>query len=314
MAAPITSSSFAKTLWPGVNAWYGKAYNEYPVEYTELFETENSSRAYEEDVGITSFGLAQEKPEGQSVAYDEERQAFITRYSHVVYALGFIITREIYEDDLYDVVGQRRAKGLAFSMRQTKEVVGANVYNRAFDNNFAGGDGVSMINAAHPNFAGGTQSNVLAVAADLSEAALEQACIDISKWKDDRGLQIQVMPEKLIIPTDSQFEAERILGSDYRTAAYMSATFAGATDSNDINALTHMGKLPKGYCINHYLTDTNAWYLRTNAPDSLKHFVRGGAEFTIDNDFDTENAKYKATERYSFGWTDWRGIYGTPGA
>lgn len=311
---PINSSSFAKTLWPGVNAWYGKAYDEYPVEYTMLFDTENSNRAYEEDVGVTSFGLANVKPEGQSVSFDEERQSYITRYTHVVYALGFIITREIYEDDLYDVVGQRRAKGLAFSMRQTKEVVGANVYNRAFNSAFTGGDGVSMINTAHPNFSGGTQSNQLAVASDLSEAALEQAIIDISKWTNDRGLRINVMPECLIVPTDVQFEAERILGSDYRTAAYMAATFSGATDSNDINALSHMGKLPQGYKINHYLTDTDAWFIRTNAPDGLKHFVRRGAEFTIDNDFDTENAKYKASERYSFGWTDWRAIYGSEGA
>lgn len=314
MSSPITSTSFAKTLWPGVNAWYGKAYDEYPVEYTQLFETESSNRAFEEDVGISSFGLAQVKPEGQSVAFDEEKQAFITRYAHAVYALGFIVTREIYEDDLYDVVAARRAKGLAFSMRQTREVVGANVYNRAFNGSFTGGDGVSMINAAHPNFAGGTQSNQLAVPADLAEAALEQACIDISKWTNDRGLRINVVPQKLIVPTDVQFEAERILGSEYRTAAYMSATFAGATDSNDINALHQMGKLPQGYCINHYLTDTDAWFLRTNAPDSLKHFVRRGVEFTIDNEFDTENAKYKATERYSFGWTDWRGIYGSEGA
>ena len=314
MSAPITSSSFAKALWPGVNAWYGKAYDEYPVEYTMLFDSESSNRAYEEDVGVTSFGLASVKPEGQSIAYDEERQAFITRYTHVVYGLGFIVTREIYEDDLYDVVAQRRAKGLAFSMRQTKEVVAANVYNRAFNTAFTGGDGVSMINAAHPNFAGGTQSNQLSVAADLSEAALEQSVIDISKWTNDRGLRINVMPQKLIIPVDLQFEAERILGSEYRTAAYINATFTGNTDANDINALNQMGKLPQGYAINHYLTDTDAWFIRTNAPDGLKHFTRRGAEFTIDNEFDTENAKYKATERYSFGWTDWRAIYGTPGA
>jgi hypothetical protein len=314
MAAPITSSSFAKTLWPGVNAWYGKAYDEYPVEYTQLFDTESSNRAYEEDVGVTSFGLAGVKPEGQAIAFDEERQAFITRYTHVVYGLGFVITREIYEDDLYDVVGQRRAKGLAFSMRQTKEVVGANVYNRAFDAGFVGGDGKEMIATDHPNFAGGSQSNELAVPADFSEAALEQACIDISKWTNDRGLRINVMPECLIIPTDVQFEAERVLGTEYRTAAYMSAAFSGSTDSNDISAVNSMGKLPKGYKVNHYLTDTNAWFLRTNAPEGLKHFVRRGAEFTIDNDFDTENAKYKATERYSFGWTDWRGIYGSAGS
>ena len=313
MAAPITSSSFAKALWPGINSWYGKAYDEYPVEYTMLFDTEKSNRAYEEDVGVTSFGLAGIKPEGQGISYDEERQSFITRYTHVVYGLGFIITREIYEDDMYDVVGKRKAQGLAFSMRQTKEIVGANVYNRAFSSSYKGGDGVSMINASHPNFAGGTQSNQLGTPADLSEAALEQACIDISKWTNDRGLLINVVPQSLIISVDQQFEAERILGNNYRTAAYMNSTFS-STDGNDINALNHMGKLPQGYKINHYLTDTNAWFVRTNVPDGLKHFVRRGAEFTIDNDFDTENAKYKATERYSFGWTDWRAIYGSAGA
>ena len=300
----ITSSSFAKLLWPGINSIYGKAYDEYPVEYTQLFNTESSSRAYEEDLGITSFGLAGVKPEGQSVGYDEERQAFLTRYSHVVYALGFIVTREIYEDDQYDTVASRRAKGLAFSMRQTKEVVGANVYNRAFNSSFVGGDGVEMCSAVHPNFAGGTQANELSVASDLSESALEQSCIDISKWTNDRGLRINVIPQCLIVPTDLQFEAERLLETKYRP---------GSAD-NDVNAMNHMGKLPQGYKINHYLTDTNAWFLRTNAPDGMKHFERRSAEFSIDNEFDTENAKYKASERYSFGWTDWRGIFGTPGA
>ena len=304
MAGVITSSSFAKALFPGVSTWYGKSYDEFPTEHTDLFETYKSSRSYEEEVGVTSFGLAKIKPEGQAIQYDDESQAFITRYSHTVYALGFIITREIYEDDLYEVVGQRRAQGLAFSMRQTKEVVGANVYNRAFNSSYTGGDGVSLVNSAHPNFAGGTQSNTLAVAADLSEASLEQACIDVQKWTNDRGLRISVVPTSLHIPVELMFEAERILMSPYRVG----------TANNDINALYAMGKFPGGVKVNHYFTDDDAWFLRTNVQEGMKHYERRGAEFTIDNDFDTENAKYKASERYSFGWTDWRGVYGSPGA
>ena len=304
MAGPISRSNFAKSLWPGVNSWYGKAYDEYPVEYTGLFDSYNSSRAYEEDVGISSFGLAQTKSEGLSIAYDEENQAFLTRYAHVVYGLGFVVTREMFEDDLYSIVAQRRARALAFSMRQTKEIIAANVYNRAFNAGYTGGDGVSMINASHPNWAGGTWSNTLAVAADLSEASLEQACIDIMKYTNDRGLKIAVMPESLIINPDLVFEAERILMSPYRVG----------TANNDINALKQMGKFPKGIIVNHYLTDANAWFLRTNTPDGLKLFNRRSMQFAVDNDYDTENAKFKATERYSFGWTDPRCIYGSPGA
>lgn len=303
----ITSSSFAKALWPGINSWYGKEYAEYPVEYTNLFETFSSSRAYEEDVGITSFGLAQVKPEGQGISYDSESQAFITRYSHVVYGLGFIVTREIFEDDQYDVVGQRRARGLAFSMRQTKEIVAANVYNRAFNASYTGADAVAMCSTAHPNFAGGTQSNRSSTDSALSEASLEQAIIDISKWTNDRGLRIQVIPQTLIIPVDLRFEAQRILNSPYRPGT------SGAT-KNDINVLYAEDRFPGGIKTNHYLTSTTAWFLRTNVKDSLKHFERRGMEFAIDNDFDTENAKFKATERYAFGWTDYRGIYGNAGA
>ena len=300
----INSNSFARALWPGINAWWGKAYDEHAEEWSELFDTYSSEKAYEEDVGISSFGLAPVKPEGSAIAYDAENQGYTTRYSHVTYALGFIITREIYEDDLYDVVGQRRAQNLAFSMRQTKENVAANVYNRAFDNDFSGGDGVSMINREHPLIAGGTFSNRLETDADLSEAALEQAIIDIMKYTNDRGLRISAMADKLIVPPDLVFEAERILGSPGRVG----------TANNDINAMATKGKIPNGYVVNHYFTDPGAWFLRTNTPDGLKHFERRGDEFTIDNDFDTENAKFKATSRYSFGWTDPRGIYGTSGS
>ena len=303
MSTPINSSSFAKALWPGINAWYGAKYEEWPEEYTALFDMETSSRAYEEDQGTTGFGLATTKSEGGSITYDEMSQAFNTRYQHVVYALGFIITREIFEDDQYDVIGKTRSEGLAFSMRQTKEIVGANVYNRAFTSGYTGGDGVVLSSASHPNFSGGTWSNTLATAADLSEASLEQAVIDIMKLENDRGLKIAVVPETLIIPVDLIFEAKRILGSEGRVG----------TSDNDLNALKTMGKFTN-VVSNHYLTDTDAWFIRTNVQNGMKCFKRRAMEFGMDNDFDTENAKYKATERYSFGWTDPRALYSSPGA
>lgn len=302
--AVINSSSFAKALWPGINAFYGKAYSEYPVEYTHLFDKFTSSKAFEEDVGVTSFGLANVKPEGAGIQYDTERQAFITRYQHVVYALGFIVTREAYDDDQYDIIGQRKAQGLAFSMRQTKEIIASNVYNRAFNSAYVGGDKVQLLSNAHPNFAGGTWSNILSTAADLSEAALEQACIDIALMTNDRGLRISLRPDQLIIPPQLEFEATRILTANGRVG----------NNWNDPNAIKQLGKFSKGFVINHYLTDPDAWFIRTNAPHGMKYFERRGDEFGMDNDWDTENAKYKATARYTFGWTDPRGLYGTPGA
>lgn len=299
----INSSSFAKALWPGINAWYGKAYDEYPVEYTDLFDTFSSRKQFEEDVGISSFGLAIQKGEGAPINYDTERQGFITRYNHTVFALGFIITREIYEDDQYDVVGQRKAQGLAFSMRQTKEINGANVYNRAFNSSYTGGDAKEMCATDHPNFAGGTWANELSTSADLSEASLEQAAIDIAGFTNDRGLLIKVLPKSLIIPRQLAFEAQRILKTDGRVG----------TDNNDINAIKAMGLIPK-IVVNHYLTDTDAWFIRTDVQHGLKYFERRGDEFGMDEDFDTENAKYKASARYSFGWTDPRAIFGSPGA
>jgi len=299
----INSSSFAKALWPGINAWYGKAYDEYPVEWKGLFDEYKSRKQFEEDVGVSSFGLAVQKPEGSPVTFDTERQGFITRYNHTVFALGFVITREIYEDDQYDVVGQRKAQGLAFSMRQTKEIVGANVYNRAFNTSYTGGDGKAMIVTDHPNFAGGTWSNRPTTDADLSEASLEQACIDIAGFTNDRGLLIKVLPKKLIIPRQLAFEAQRILKTEGRVG----------TDNNDLNALKAMGMIPE-VVVNHYLTDQDAWFIRTDVQHGLKYFERRGDEFGMDEDFDTENAKYKATARYSFGWTDPRAIYGSQGA
>ena len=299
----INSSSFAKALWPGVNAWYGKAYGEYSTEYNKLFDTFKSTKAFEEDVGVSSFGLAVVKPEGAPIQMDSERQAFITRYSHVVYALGFIITREIMEDDQYDVVGQRKAQGLAYSMRQTKEVVAANVYNRAFNSSYVGGDGKELLATDHPNFAGGTWANELTTAADLSEAALEQACIDIAGFTNDRGLLIAAKPKTLIIPRQLMFEAKRILGSDGQVYSA----------DNTLNAIKTMGMIPE-VVVNHYLTDTDAWFIKTDVPHGMKHFERRADSFDMDNDFDTENAKFKATARYSFGWTDPRGLFGSPGA
>lgn len=303
MSGIINTSSFAKALWPGVNAWYGKAYGEYATEYNKLFDTFKSSKAWEEDVGVSSFGLAVVKPEGAPISYDTERQAFLTRYQHVVYALGFIITREIMEDDQYDIVGQRKAQGLAYSMRQTKEIIAANVYNRAFNSSFVGGDGKALLATDHPNFAGGSWSNKLATDADLSEAALEQACIDIAGFTNDRGLLIACKPKTLIIARQNMFEAKRILGTDGRVG----------TDLNDLNAIKTMGLIPE-VVVNHYLTDPDAWFIRTDVPHGMKHFERRADAFEMDNDFDTENAKFKATARYSFGWTDSRGLYGSAGA
>ena len=312
MTGVINTGSFAKALWPGVNKWYGDAYKEYPVEWTKLVETMNSRRAFEEQVGGSYFGLAQVKGEGAPVAYDSARQGFTSRYNHVVYALGFIITREIYEDDQYDVVGKLKASSLAFSMRQTKEIVVANLYNRAFNTTYTGGDGATLIASAggggstsHPNIAGGTFTNGVATAVDLSEAALEQACIDIAGFTNDRGLKIAVRPQTLIIPKELMFEATRILKADGRVG----------TDLNDPNALKTMGMVPE-VVVNHYLTDTDAWFLRTDAAkgSGLILFERRADEFGMDEDFDTENAKYKATARYSVGWTDPRQLYGSPGA
>jgi hypothetical protein len=303
MSGIITSSSFAKLLWPGINALYGKAYNDYPQEWKSLgFEMNKSSKAYEEDVGLSSFGLAGVKSEGGPISYDTERQGFTTRYNHVVYALGFIVTREIYEDDQYDQVCKRKAGALARSMNQTKEIVAANIFNRMTDTNYLGGDGSPLISTTHANVSGGSWSNSPATAADMSEASLEQAVIDIAAFRDDRGLLIACKPKKLIVRPDLQFETKRILGSEGRIG----------TDNNDLNAIKTMGVIPE-VVINHYLTDVDQWTIITDVQDGLKHFERRADQFEMDNDFDTENAKYKATGRYSFGWSDPRCAYGSIG-
>lgn len=305
----ISTTSFAKALWPGVNRWYGDTYTEFPVEWTKLFESNTSKRNFEEIVGVSGLGLLSTKSEGAGITYDTSRQGFTTRFQHVTYASGFVVTREAFEDDLYNVVGKQKAQSLAFAVRQTKEILGANVYNRAFNTSYTGGDSATLVASAggggsssHSNVAGGTQTNGPSVAVDLSEAALEQAIIDIAAFTDDRGLKIAVRPKTLIIPVNLMFEATRILKGDWQVNSA----------ERNVNALKTMGMVPE-IVVNHYLTDTDAWFLRTDARDGMLYFSRRDDEFSTDDDFDTENAKFKATFRCSFGWGDWRGIYGSPG-
>ena len=300
----MNSATVSKALWPGVRLFYGQAYKEHKPEYNQCFKIEKSDKQWEEEVSVTGFGLAPVKGEGSSISYDQQYQGYISRYTHVTYALGFIITREAYEDNQYAEMSRRRSQSLAFSMRQTKETVCANVYNRAFNSDYTGGDGVEMCSAVHPNVSGGTFANELALAADLSEASLEQACIDIGAFTTDRGLTIAIMAEKLMIPTALEFEAFRILESIGQSG----------TANNDINALRASKKFPKGVKVNHYLTDPDAWFIGTNCPDGMKYMERRADSFGTENDFDTENAKFKATFRGSFGWSDPRGIFGSPGA
>jgi hypothetical protein len=304
-----TTTSFAKSLWPGVNKWYGMEYNEFPVEYTELFESNTSRRAFEEDVGMAGVGLLSVKAEGAPITYDQGRQGFTSRYNHVVYASGIVITREAVEDDLYDVVGKQKSKGLAFAVRQTKEILGANVYNRAFNTSYVGGDGSTLVasaggggSATHANVSGGTWTNGPTAAVDLSEAALEQAVLDIADYKSDRGLKIALKPQKLLIPKELQWEASRILKGEYQVNSA----------ERNINVLKSMGSIPK-IVVNHYLTDADAWFIITDAKDGMKYFSRRDDEFKTDEDFDTDNAKYKVSFRCSFGWTDPRAIWGSPG-
>jgi hypothetical protein len=298
----INSSSWAKALYPGVKLWFGEKYDEHAVEYTDLFNVESSNRAFEEVMGTSYFGLMGVKPEGNSIAYDTAQQGFLTRYTHVTYGLGFIITREMVDDDLYSVIGKKRAQGLAFSARQTKELVAALVYERAVSASYLGGDGVALLSASHPNVAGGTYSNLLSGAPNLTEAALEDISIQIMKAENDRGHQINLIPQTLIVTPDNVFEADRILNSPLRVG----------TADNDLNALRNMGKFPGGVKVNHYIANSaDDWFVRTNCPDGMTMFNRRSDDFTMDNDFDTDNAKYKCTARYSFGWTDPRGLYGS---
>ena len=300
----ITQSTWAKAVWPGVRLWFGQAYDEHKVQHTELFESSTSKRAYEEEVGTSGFGMASVIDEGSAISFDTQSQGFTSRFTHIRYGLGFMVTKIAFDDDLYGVVAKKRAQALAFSMRQTKETVAANIYNRAFNSSYTGPDGIQLISTAHVNVAGGTFSNRLATDAALSEAAIEQMLINIMDVRNDRGLRIAIQGQKLIVPIQLTFEAQRILGSEYRVG----------TAENDINAIVAMNKLPMGIVVNNYLTSSTAWFIRTNCPDGMKYYTREDDKFAMDNDWDTDNAKFKASARYSFGWSDVRQLFGTSGS
>jgi hypothetical protein len=299
----ITTAAIAKLLWPGLNGVWGKEYTEHPQEWRDVFETETSDKHREEEVLMPGFGLAPIKGETASVSYDTTSQGYTSTYTHVEYGLGFIVSRKAIDDNQYEKKALGSTRDLAFSFRQTKENVGANVLNRAFNSSYTGGDGKELCATDHP-IQGGTLRNELSTSADLSEAALEDACVDIMNFVNDRGLRISIMPKGLIVPPALVFEATRILKSQLQSGSA----------NNDVNAIRSMGMFPEGAKVNHYLTDADAWFILTNARNGLKHFSRVAAEFAQDNDFDTSNLKYKGYERYSFGWTDPRGIYGSPGA
>lgn len=298
----ITTGSHPKALWPGVHKFVMGEYSEHPTEYDQIFDMQTSKMAYEEDVEITGFGLAKTKAEGEAVTYDSHSQGFTKRYTHVAYSLGYIVTREELDDNLYKGRSFKRGKSLAFSFRTTKEIVAANILNRAFNSSYTGGDGKELLATDHPSLAG-TWSNELAVSADLSEAALEDILTQIMQATNSRGLQIALRGDCLIVPPALAFTAERL----------MKSTLQNDTANNAVNAIKSMGLLRGGVKVNHYLTDPDAWFVKTDAPDGLVGFQRTPFEFTQDNDFDTENAKAKGYERYTFGWTDPRGLYGSPG-
>lgn len=303
MAGVISTANHPKALWPGVKAWWGQVYDEHQTQYTDLFDTDTSDKAYEEDVQLTGFGLAPRQTQGSSVSYDSETQGFTTRYTHVAYGLGYIVTKEELDDNLYEAVSKRRSAALAMSFRQTKENVAANIYNRAFNATYLGGDGVSLCSTAHPNATGGTFANKPTVDADLSEASLEDAIISLMGYTNDRGLLINVMPKSLHVARQNWFNANRILQS----------VFTPGSANNDVNVIKATNALPGGVKMNHYFTAANAWFLRTNVQNGMKYYERVGIQFDQDNDFDTSNAKAKGYERYSFGWTDPRAIYGVNG-
>jgi len=303
MAGIITTASHPKALWPGIKAWWGQVYDEHQTEYTDLFTSDTSRQNYEEDVQLTGFGLAPVKSEGNGVQYDSEIQGFTTRYTHIAYALGYIVTKEEKDDNLYEQVSKKRSAALAMSFRQTKENIAANVYNRAFNGTYLGGDGVALCSTAHPNVTGGTWANKPTVDVDLSEAALEDAVIALMGYTNDRGLLINVMPQTLHIARNELFNAQRILKSSYQTG----------NANNDINVIKSGNYIPGGFKVNHYFTAPHAWFIRTNIREGMKYYERVGIEFDQDNDFDTDNAKAKGYERYSFGWTDPRAVYGVNG-
>jgi hypothetical protein len=300
----ISRAQLLKELLPGLNALFGLEYARYGEEHKEIYETESSERSFEEETKLSGFSAAPVKNEGSAIAYDNAQEAWTARYNHETIALGFSLTEEAIEDNLYDSLSARYTKSLARAMSYTKQVKAAAVLNNGFSSAYPGGDGVALFSAAHPLINGGTNSNTPAVAADLNETSLENAVIQIAAWTDERGLLIAAKPAKLIVPPALQFVATRLLETELRV---------GTTD-NDVNALKNNGSIPGGYTINHFLTDTNGWFLTTDVPNGMKHFVRTPLANSMDGDFDTGNVRYKARERYSFGWSDPLGMYGSAGA
>ena len=292
-----------KELEPGLNALFGLEYDRYENQHTEIFDTENSDRAFEEEVMLGGFANAAVKPEGQGVTYEDAQETFTARYTHETVALAFSLTEEAVEDNLYDKISTRYTKALARSMANTKQIKAANILNNAFNASFAGGDGKELCATDHPTLSG-DQKNELSTAADLNETSLEQMLIDIADMKDERGLKIALQGVKMIIPVQLQFVAERLMKSAGRVG----------TADNDINAVRNMGMVPQGYVVNNFLTDTDAFFIKTDSPNGLKHFVRAPIRTAMEGDFDTGNVRYKARERYSFGFSDWRGIFASPGA
>lgn len=298
---PIGTYTHPKALWPGIHEWWGTNYADWPEEWSKLVDATNSNQNYEEEVQNVSFGLVPTKAEGAGITYDTETQGFITRYTHVTYAMGYIVTKEEMEDNLYVQVSKRRSAHLARSFRLTKENVVANIYNRAFNTSYTGGDGKTLLNTAHPSTTGGTWANKQTVDADLSQASLEDMLTLIMQATDDRGNQISLMPRSLIVAPSNWWNANRILKSAYTPGSA----------NNDINVINATNALPEGIVLNHYLTSSTNWFIRTNAPDGLKLFNRVPISFEQDNDFDTYNLKAKSRERYSVGWTDARGLFGS---
>jgi hypothetical protein len=300
----ISRAQLLKELLPGLNALFGLEYARYGEEHKEIYETETSERSFEEETKLSGFSAAPVKNEGQAIAYDNAQEAWTARYNHETIALGFSLTEEAIEDNLYDSLSARYTKGLARAMSYTKQVKAAAVLNNGFSAAYTGGDGVALFSTAHPLINGGTNSNRPSTAADLNETSLENAVIQIAAWTDERGLLIAAKPKKLIVPPSLQFVATRLLETSLRV---------GTTD-NDINALKNNGSIPEGYTQNHFLTDTNGWYLTTDVPNGMKHFVRTPLSNSMDGDFDTGNVRYKSRERYSFGWSDPLGMYASPGS
>jgi hypothetical protein len=293
-----------KELLPGLNALFGLEYARYGEEHKEIYETEKSERSFEEETKLSGFSAAPVKAEGTAISYDNAQEAFTARYNHETIALGFSITEEAVEDNLYDSLSARYTKALARAMAYTKQVKAASVINNGFSAGYPGGDGVALFSTAHPLVNGGTNSNTASTAVDLNETSLEAAVIQIAAWTDERGLLIAAKPRKLIVPPALMFVAKRLLDTELRV---------GTTD-NDINAIKQMGAIPEGYTVNHFLTDNNGWYLTTDVPNGLKHFIRSPLAQSMDGDFDTGNVRYKSRERYSFGWSDPLGIWGSPGS